>query len=192
LFVTGMLLALMKPPAGQEEDFFTWYEADHVPGRLSVPGFRSAARWRALGPESTGLLVYELDDLAVLRTPAYLEHQAATAQSTAARMGGLDVFVRCVAEVVSVEGAPGTGAAVRTLFEDGDRAVDVPATTVAHRTLQVVDANVGMVRAHLVELSAVPAASPAGSLTQDSVTELAGSLVFVPVDHLAASPAVVA
>ena len=70
---TGLLLTLTEPPAGMEEEFNAWYDLEHLPERLSIPGFRSARRWVADGRPGEGkyLATYELDSLAVLSSPPY-------------------------------------------------------------------------------------------------------------------------
>ena len=41
----GLLLTMTEPPAAMEEEFNAWYETEHLPERLAIPGFRSARRW---------------------------------------------------------------------------------------------------------------------------------------------------
>ncbi|HVL35992.1 MAG TPA: hypothetical protein VM489_10020 [Burkholderiales bacterium] len=70
----GLLLTLTEPPPGMEEEFNAWYDEEHLPERLAIPGFRSARRWVAQVPPGAGkyLATYELDSPAVLESPAYL------------------------------------------------------------------------------------------------------------------------
>jgi hypothetical protein len=65
----GLLLTLTAPPAGMEEEFNAWYDTEHIPERLAIPGFRSARRWVA---GRSYLATYELESAAVLQSPAYL------------------------------------------------------------------------------------------------------------------------
>jgi hypothetical protein len=71
----GLLLTLTEPPAGMEEEFNAWYDEEHLPERLAIPGFRSARRWVADCAPGEGkyLATYELDSPAVLQSAAYLE-----------------------------------------------------------------------------------------------------------------------
>ena len=57
-----------------EDEFNAWYEDEHLPERLAIPGFRSARRWIAEGRPGEGkyLATYELDSPGVLRSPEYL------------------------------------------------------------------------------------------------------------------------
>ena len=70
----GLLLTLTEPPPAMEEEFNAWYDEEHLPERLSIPGFRSARRWVAEVPRGEGkyLATYELDSAAVLESAAYL------------------------------------------------------------------------------------------------------------------------
>ena len=66
----GLLLTLTEPPPAMEEEFNAWYDTEHLPERLAIPGFRSARRWVC---EETYLANYELDSPEVLRSKPYLE-----------------------------------------------------------------------------------------------------------------------
>jgi hypothetical protein len=70
----GLLLTITEPPAYMEEEFNAWYDTEHLPERLSIPGFRSARRWVADCKPGEGkyLATYELESPAVLVSPAYL------------------------------------------------------------------------------------------------------------------------
>lgn len=71
----GLLLTLTEPPPPMEEEFNAWYDEEHLGERLAIPGFRSAQRWVADLASGAGkyLATYELDSLAVLSSPAYLQ-----------------------------------------------------------------------------------------------------------------------
>ena len=50
-----------------------WHNHEHLPERLSVPGFRRGSRWVALSGSPRYFVMYEVDDLATLASPRYLE-----------------------------------------------------------------------------------------------------------------------
>lgn len=102
--MTAVLLAVLRPEDNDTDDFFSWYEAEHVVGRLAVPGFVDAHRYRSTDDPGMGVLVYELDGLDTLATEKYLDLQAATAEATRTRMGGLREFVRVTGEVIQEHG----------------------------------------------------------------------------------------
>ena len=66
----GLLLTLTEPPSGMEEEFNAWYDTEHLPERLAIPGFRSARRWVS---GKSYLATYELDSPEILTSKAYLE-----------------------------------------------------------------------------------------------------------------------
>jgi hypothetical protein len=72
----GLLLTMTEPPAAMEEEFNAWYDSEHLPERLAIPGFRSARRWVADCAPGEGkyLATYELDSPQVLESAAYLAH----------------------------------------------------------------------------------------------------------------------
>lgn len=67
----GLLLAMMDIPAEIEADFNHWYDTEHIPERLAVPGFRSARRFRAIDGSPRYQALYELESVAALEHPEY-------------------------------------------------------------------------------------------------------------------------
>ena len=41
----GILIAAMDFSACREDEFHDWYDLEHVPERLGIPGFLNAERW---------------------------------------------------------------------------------------------------------------------------------------------------
>ena len=58
-------------PGDIEDEFNKWYNTQHVPERLAIPGFQSAARYTSLDGTPKYMAFYELDNAGVLETPAY-------------------------------------------------------------------------------------------------------------------------
>jgi hypothetical protein len=67
----GLLFASFDYSGAHEDEFNDWYDLEHVPERLRVPGFINAERW--LGDENPKIAVatYDLDNPRVLYTPPY-------------------------------------------------------------------------------------------------------------------------
>lgn len=59
----AVLYAYLDPGAQKADEVYAWYEAEHVPGRLAVPGFRTARRLRRRDVPTAAVMIYELDDL---------------------------------------------------------------------------------------------------------------------------------
>ena len=73
---TGLLMVWADVPADKEEDFNRWYNEEHLPERLAVPGFLSGARYEAAKSGPKHLACYELEDAAVLESAAYKRVQS--------------------------------------------------------------------------------------------------------------------
>jgi hypothetical protein len=68
----AMLLSFdVVPDAIAEHD--DWHTHEHLPERLSIPGFLRGTRWVALHGQPRYLVLYEIADLAILTSTAYLE-----------------------------------------------------------------------------------------------------------------------
>lgn len=50
-----------------------WHSREHLPERLSIPGFRRGSRWLALAGAPRYFVLYEVDALATLESAPYLE-----------------------------------------------------------------------------------------------------------------------
>jgi hypothetical protein len=70
---TGLLMVWADIDPEYEAEFNRWYDEEHVPHLLTVPGFLSAGRYEALKGSPKYLALYELEDHNVLRSAAYLD-----------------------------------------------------------------------------------------------------------------------
>lgn len=73
---TGLLMVWADVPADKEDDFNRWYNEEHLPERMAIPGFLGGARYEAVKAGPRHLACYELESAAVLDTPAYKKVQA--------------------------------------------------------------------------------------------------------------------
>ena len=48
-----LLMSLNSPSEGQEDEYNKWYEETHIPEILSVPGVKSAKRYKSIGGSLT-------------------------------------------------------------------------------------------------------------------------------------------
>jgi hypothetical protein len=60
----GLLLAMMEPPAGFEEEFQDWYDTEHVPDRMSLPEFETGGRYVCRSGFPKYVALYDLISLA--------------------------------------------------------------------------------------------------------------------------------
>lgn len=67
----GFLLVMMQPPPALEEEFNAWYDTEHIPERLAVPGFVTGLRFVSTSGSPRYLAMYDLERPEVLDSPAY-------------------------------------------------------------------------------------------------------------------------
>lgn len=68
----GFLLVLMQPPPAFEDEFNAWYDTEHVPERVAVPGFLSGRRYVCIDGHPKYLAMYDMTEEGVLETEGYL------------------------------------------------------------------------------------------------------------------------
>src|SRR6266852_807409 len=67
----GILIAAMDFSDVAEDEFHDWYDTEHIPERLRVPGFINAERWLGAANPKVSLALYDLDNVEVLQSPPY-------------------------------------------------------------------------------------------------------------------------
>jgi hypothetical protein len=135
----------LKPAAATDHD--DWHSHEHIPERIGLVGFRRGRRCRSLGEGGGWFLMYEVDDVAVLSSPAYLGRVNDPSAWSATIIPSIIDMNRTLATVESSHGV-GVGAFVVTLR--------MPAMDLADRLAELPGAQ-GVVGAHL--LRGDPAAS---------------------------------
>ena len=68
----GILIAAMNFAQVAEDEFHDWYDREHIPERLRVPGFLNAERWIGAADPKVSVALYDLDNVGVLKSSAYL------------------------------------------------------------------------------------------------------------------------
>jgi len=92
--VKGILFSQMEPPAELEAEFNDWYETEHIPVRLALPGFSRAVRYKECVGGRKYLAIYEIDDLAVLEGPGYNIVKTKPSERTARMLKSVKGFTR--------------------------------------------------------------------------------------------------
>jgi hypothetical protein len=104
----ALLLVTMEPSAGFEDEFNDWYDTEHFPQRMGLPGFETGSRWACLSGWPRWLAIYDVASRASLETPEYLavslDQSTPWSKRVAARTAGR---MRIVADQI----APGTALA---------------------------------------------------------------------------------
>ena len=67
----GLLFAAFDYAPAQEDEFHDWYDLEHVPERLRVPGFLNARRWLSDEHPKVAVATYDLESRAVLDSAPY-------------------------------------------------------------------------------------------------------------------------
>jgi hypothetical protein len=67
----GILIAAMDFSAAPEDEFHDWYDLEHVPERLRVPGFLNGERWIDAKNPKVSVATYDLDNVGVLHSAPY-------------------------------------------------------------------------------------------------------------------------
>lgn len=67
----AVMIAITRPQKGDEEAYHYWYDYEHLPDRLRVPGILAAARYVVNEPTTKYIGCYELADQHVLRATSY-------------------------------------------------------------------------------------------------------------------------
>ena len=67
----GLLLVLFDSTPARQDEFDDWYDLEHVPERLAVPGILNAKRWISEDNPKHAIAAYDLEAHAVMESPAY-------------------------------------------------------------------------------------------------------------------------
>jgi hypothetical protein len=68
----GILIAAMDFSDVAADEFNDWYDTEHIPERLRVPGFLNAERWIGIADPKQSVALYDLDTVDVLHSAPYL------------------------------------------------------------------------------------------------------------------------
>jgi hypothetical protein len=82
----GLLYVEVDCPPELEGEFHAWYNLEHVPERLRIPGFLGGHRYAALEGGPRWLAVYWLESPAVLESPEYRQWMGSLMTSWTKRM----------------------------------------------------------------------------------------------------------
>ena len=121
---SGILAVLNDLDAGCDlVAYEDWYQRDHLPDRLGVPGFRHARRYRLVeGAGQAFFTFYEVESAAVLRSDAYRARLAAPTAGTVDMMRHFRAMCRSICAVAADEGA-GIGGLVAVIGMEAALAV---------------------------------------------------------------------
>lgn len=67
----ALLMTMMNPPADGDAEFNDWANTEHLPERRTIPGIRTAIRFRNKAESPRYMAIYDLDDISVLKSKDY-------------------------------------------------------------------------------------------------------------------------
>jgi len=110
-----------------EADYHLWHTLEHMPERVSLPGFERARRGVDWGLDHQRYLtIYEGAELEAFRSPEYLERLNQPSAWSSRMAPFFRNFLRVACETVSTAGL-GAGGAMATIRADFGSALDEPA-----------------------------------------------------------------
>ena len=105
-----VLFSEMTPDTSYEAEFNDWYDCEHIPLRMRVPGFHSAQRYVAPGTRHY-LAIYEMDSASVLQSPPYQEVKNNPSERTRWMLRTVRGFTRYIGNQIGMQTRPTTSEA---------------------------------------------------------------------------------
>ena len=96
----AVLFSEMTPDKPWEDEFNSWYDTEHIPIRMKVPGFGGAQRY--CRNERDYLAIYEMDSAAALQSDAYREVKDNPSPVTARMLRDVSNFTRYIGDQISL------------------------------------------------------------------------------------------
>lgn len=103
-------------------EFFAWHNREHILERVTTEGFQRGRRYIALEGHPEFFTLYEVDDVGVLSSPAYLARLAAPTDWTQRAVPHFTDVARALTRVVVSTGLGGGGVVATLRFETSDEA----------------------------------------------------------------------
>jgi len=150
-----MLLSFdVVPEAIAEHD--DWHTHEHLPERLSIPGFMRGSRWVALGAGPRYFVLYEVAQLATLTSEAYLQRLNNPSPWTSKMMAHYRGMTRGFCSVTASFGVGMGGACLLARFKPAPGAESPLRKWLCDEALPALPAKPGLGSAHLFEGALTP------------------------------------
>jgi hypothetical protein len=142
----GLFYVYTDPGSVDEAEFHDWYDHEHGPARLVVPGILAAARYRALDDlKPPWLALYELSSPDVIDSPEYKALGATASDRDRSVGAALATLERRVYEQISSDGSAA-----------GDSAPVLLAVSISVPEAAVADLDAWYTQEHIPMLLGVP------------------------------------
>jgi hypothetical protein len=151
LLGSAAMLLLFDIEADAIEEHDRWHTHEHLPERVSIPGFRRGTRWTAIEGAPRYMVLYEVESLATLSSEAYLARLNNPTPWTSRMMPHYRGMTRglCAVRASLGLGQGGTAALVR-FAPDASRA-DALCRWLVDEALEAVPKMPGLGSAHLLQ-----------------------------------------
>lgn len=153
----GALLLLFDVAEGAIVEHDEWHTREHLPERLSIPGFRRGTRWIAREGSPRYCVIYDVDEPAVLRSAAYRERLDHPTPWTSALMKAYLGMRRTLCRVVAGQGDALGGHALVVAYSPARGRGDALQRRLVGEAMPAVAATTGVASWRLYE-NALPAA----------------------------------
>jgi len=155
----GILAVCNDVDPAHEDEFNRWYQRQHVPERLGVPGFLDARRYVAIEGGPKYCAFYRLADARALTDPVYRERLAHPTGWTRRTMPWFREMVRSIC-TVTIDRGHGIGGLLAWVSFSPRAAERAAARERVHSLLDPALADDGIVRAQLWENDASVTGAP--------------------------------
>jgi len=148
---TDAMMVLFYDVDGDAVDHDDWHSTEHLHERLSIPGFRRATRWVSKDQGPRYLVTYEVDNVDIATSPAYLARLNAPSDWTRAIMPRFHGMTRGFCRVVATTGYGLGQASLACRFTPSDEARERMTDWLTGAVLSTVPARQGLMSAHLLK-----------------------------------------
>ena len=134
-----------------------WHTHEHLPERLSTPGFVRGSRWVALGGGPRYFVLYEVEQLATLTSEAYLQRLNNPSPWTSKMMAHYRGMTRGFCSVTASFGAGVGGSCLLARFKPAAETASSLRKWLCDEALPALPARPGLGSVHLLEGAVTPA-----------------------------------
>ena len=96
----GLLMVWADVPAEKEDDFNNWYNQEHIPELVGLPGVLNAARYEAIRGGPKHLACYELEDSTVVESDAFKNRPRSDWANRASAPAIATTLLSCVYQMI--------------------------------------------------------------------------------------------
>jgi hypothetical protein len=134
-----------------------WHTHEHLPERLSIPGFIRGSRWVAVRGEPRYFVLYEVEELATLTSDAYLQRLNSPSPWTSKMMAHYRGMTRGFCSVTASFGVGVGGACLLMRFRPAPEAESSLREWLRGEALPALPTRPGLGSVHLLEGAVTPA-----------------------------------